>query len=458
MGTHLTIASTRVDKLDAAGNEVFEILTTCTDEGDVGNATGLPDRGIFLLNIFNSRNAQADIFERICSINDLEAYLTDRDAAIAANQSYWRADTTTKTYDAITTAKQAVIIISDRINTLVNEYAAYIGDFKTDPSPETSTYPTADPTYIESLKTVYTTKVEDYETAEEAEDDAKTARDTADTTLTTLRDSLKDWQQAYDKVCGGNLSDEGNEYGLSPYVTIVANAFKDLFNNSGIAQYDTFVSGTGGVKDAMDTFISSVENVQLGCGTIVTWMKRLEITPGIPPLPSDIGRKVLSSAGGNGYLTAYDLDNDYWWVGAQSGDWGVGTGTVTIVSGSTATGSVAAATDSSDGPLADLPALVTSRDDLATTIDTISITDGILATATAALTDATDACQFITDIVDGKATGISAAESNLNTTEATYIEAQAATQVAYDVVTAAYEAVKAVCPDWTPDPPVPAHP
>ena len=79
-----------------------------------------------------------------------------------------------------------------------------------------------------------------------------------------------------------------------------------------------------------------------------------------------------------------------------------------------------------------------------------------------AITHATDGanavCTHVTEITTEKATATSTAESALNTKEATYIEAQAATQVAYDEVVTAYDAVKAVCPDWTPDPPVPAAP
>ncbi len=449
MGTHLTIESYRRDKLDDDGNEVFEVQTICTDEGDVDNATGLPDRGIFLFNIFNSRNAQADIFQRVCSINDLETYLYDRDAAIAANQEYWRDSDLTKTYDDLTTATQAATIISDRVNVLVGEYATYLDEFLADP--EVSTYPTADPTYVESLKTTYTTKVTDFETSLETSDDAETARDTAQTTLTTARDSLTEWQETQDLVCGGNVSEEGNRYGLKTYVTEIANAFKNLYDGSGTSPYDTDAEA---VKGVMDTFISSVESVQMGSAATV----RLTVPLGTAPAATDIGKEVTATDGGSGYLISYDAVKHYWWIGDEDGgDW---TGTA-AVTGGTGSGAISAEVPSGDGPLDDLSTLVTSRDKLGTTLNAI-----IAAGLPTKMVDAIDkeiegadaVCATVTATATGKATAVTTGESDLSTKETTYIEAEAAVQVAYDEVTAAYEAVKAVCPDWSPVPAVPAHP
>ena len=457
MGTHLKVEYTRQVKLDVDGNEVFEIYANCVDEGQVADGTGLPDRGIFLLNIFNSRNALADIFQRVCSINDLETYSDSRDTAIANNQEYWRSYELTKTYESLQVAKQAVTIFGDRINTLVNDYATYINDFATTPPTGDETYPTADPTYVAELKTTYSDKSTAFDAAQETETDAEDDRDAAQATLTEARDSLKEWQETQDLVCGGNLSEEGNRYGLKIYVTEIANAFKNLYDGSGSSPY---APNADDVKAAMDAFIDSVENVQLGSGS--TWMKRLTVVSGVGPVPSDIGRKVQIEGGaaGYGYLTAYDLDNNYWWVGAQSGAWTIGLN-VEIVSGSAAIGELTATSTAPEGPLAGLPALTTSRDDLESTLDVI-VTADLPTRMVDAITHATDGanavCTHVTEITTEKATATSTAESALNTKEATYIEAQAATQVAYDEVVTAYDAVKAVCPDWTPDPPVPAAP
>lgn len=465
MGTHLKVDYTRSVTTNDQGNEIFEILSECSDKGLVDQGTGLNDTGIFLFSIFNSRNAAADVFQRVCTINDLEVYLDDRDAAIAANQEYWRNYTLTRTYTELTTAVSAVRALDDRINALVNDYATYIGQFKTDPSPAPGTYetyPTADPDYVTELKADYATTVEDFETDLAASTAAKTTRDNAVTALSDAQTDLEEWQEAQLKVCGGDINAVAYQVGLSSYVTDIANAFKNLFDNTGAVpppHYDTYVKGTGGVKDVMDTFIASVENVQMGNGPVET--EKLTVTAGTNPVPGDIGRAVTATAGSGtatGYLVAYDIANHFWWVVnvAATGDWN--TGDTVAVTGGTGSGQLDAHAPAPLGPLDGLSLLEDSRDDLGTTIDAISITDGILAKANAASGAATAACVYITDITAEKAIDVTTAETAISTAETAYIEAQAATQAAYAAVTAAYTAVKAVCPDWSPVPPVPAAP
>lgn len=451
MSTHLQMEYTRNVTTDVSGNEVFRILSECVDPGQISNGTGLPDKGVFLYSIFNSRNTNADEFERVCSINDLETYASNRDEAIANNDSYWRSYTLTRDYDKLTTGVQAVTVIADRINVLVNDYASYIGDFKTDPAPEDKAYPTSDPTYVTELKTTYDTKVSDYEDTVAAHDAAETARDDAVDAVSASQDTLSEWQEVQDKVCGGDVSGSGNEFGLSPYVSEVSNAFKNLFDNTGaVPHYDT---NTVDVKNAMDAFIALVEGVQTGSISTV----RLTVQPGSTPISTDIGKAVVATGGGNGRLISYDADNDYWWVGdVDGGDW---TGTVTITAGSPATGTISASVVSAgNGPLDGLPLLEASRDALDNTLDTVRITDGILSTAADALTDATATCAYVTSVTTQKATDVVSAENSLKTKETAYIESISAMQAAYNEVVDAYTAVKNVCPSWSPVPPLPAAP
>ena len=461
MGTHLNVDYTRNATDDGSGNEIFEIVSECTDEGDKTLGTGLNDRGIFLYSIFNTRDATADIFQRVCTLNDLEAYEDDRDTAVGNSQEYWRSHELVRTFTELTTAVSAVRVLDDRINALVNDYGTYINQFKAYPTPDPVTYPTVTPTYETELKAIYETEVEDFETALLASTAAGVARDTTITTLSAANDTLKEWQETQDLVVGGNLSGEGNRYGLKTYVTEIANAFKNLYDGSGASPYATSVEGAGGVKDAMDTYISSVETVEVG--SITT--RKLSVAPGAAPLPTDIGIAVTSDAGGTGTLVSFEIrpgGDDYWWIGNAVGDWGVaGVVVATVAGGSFATGLINANAASDHGPLDGLATLVTSRDNLGTTINTI-IANGLPTKMVEATTHAIDGANavgtHVTDITTAQAAAVTTAETDLNTKEAAYIVAQATTQTAYDDVITAYADVKAVCPAWSPDPPLPAQP
>jgi hypothetical protein len=300
------------------------------------------------------------------------------------------------------------------------------------------------------LKTTYSDKVEAFDTAKEAQDSAEDDRDTAETTLDDARDSLVEWQETQDLVCGGNVSEEGNRYGLKVYVTEIANAFKNLYDGSGVSPYDTNVET---VKNVMDVFIGSVDEVQMGSAATY----RLTVPPGTHPISTDVGRLITTTGGGSGTLISYDTSHNYWWVGNAAGSM---TGTISVTGG-VGQGAISASAAASDGPLDQLSTLENSRDDLGNTIDAIIAADLPTKMDDAinkAIEGANAVCTTVTTTTTAKATAVTTAESDLKSKETAYIEAQAATQAAYDEVMTAYDAVKAVCPDWTPDPPLPAAP
>jgi hypothetical protein len=447
MSSHTQIKETRTVLRDADDNQTYQMRLDCVDEGP------LNDKGVFVFQIFNTRNALADIFQRVAEVVDVETYVDDRDLAVSNGDEYWRTSSHTLTFDDVEVATAAVRTISDRVNTLVNDFVTYQTDFETTPPDhETLNFPTAEPTIINERKEEYEDSVTDYNTAVESGSEAITARDDAQTALDTANTDLLEWQKAQDKVCGGNISGTSNEIGLNSYVTDVANAFKNLYNGSGGGVYAT---NAVAVKAAMNTFIGTVENLELASSNT----KRLTVIPGKAPVPTDIGKKVQIAGGaaGYGYLTAYDLDDNYWWVNNQSGVW-TDALNVEVVSGSGAYGELQAHPTVSDGPLAGLSDLEDSRDDLTDTLATIALPDGILDKADDALADATDTCSYVTGITNTKTTEAAAAAADLKTKEAAAITAQGAIAAAYAAVITAYDAVKEVCPTWSPDPPLPAQP
>ena len=86
-----TISSSRnVVRIDDV--QKFRIVTICTAAGD------LPDAGIFVQQIMDSDDPAEDEFDRVSEIVDLEDYLNDRTAAVAAGDDYWRSNLLVKFY------------------------------------------------------------------------------------------------------------------------------------------------------------------------------------------------------------------------------------------------------------------------------------------------------------------------------------------------------------------------
>lgn len=161
------------------GTQQYRIITICTDRGN------LPDPGVFLMEIGDEGDASSDTFTRIVSIIDFTEYSNDRSAAIAAGASYWRNYAVTKYYDDVDVAVAATTAIQDRLNELATDYTTYEDDFKTGGTPDTFTVPSANATYIASLKAAYDTAYTAYQTAVTNEATAQSDKDEADTELTS---------------------------------------------------------------------------------------------------------------------------------------------------------------------------------------------------------------------------------------------------------------------------------
>jgi len=448
MSTLLELKETRTVLRDSNNDQIYRNVLECTDEGP------LDDTGVFVFQIFNSRNALADIFQRVSEVIDMETYVNDRDEAIANGDEYWRSSTYTLEFDNVDVAVAGVQTVSDRVNTLVNAYVAYQESFETSPD-ETLYFPTTEPTVIESRKTDYTTAVSDYEDAVEAAADDLTAKEDADAVLAAATTALKEWQEEQDAVCGGNTSGEGNRYGVAVYMGEVANGFLGLLDNSGAAP---FSSSASTVETALDTFFDAFDGVKLGGSS---GMRRLTVSYGTQPTASDIGKLVTGTdSGATGYLTAYDNVNGYWWIAGITGSFNT-SDAVSVTTG-TGQGDVDVVSAASNGPLYDSgEALRAAWAAFAGMLNTQATP--LKTTAQDSINSSNDdsapsVCSQTTTIASTKTSDVTTAEADVQSKEAAYITSLGAIQAAYAVVIVAYDAVKVVCPSWSPDPPLPALP
>lgn len=442
MGTYTQLKETRTVLRDTEGDQIYKLELECVDEGP------LDDTGIFVFQIFNTRNPLGDIFQRVAEVVDIETYLNNRDDAVAAGAEYWRNNTHTLEYDDVEVANAAVRTISDRVNTLVTNYTAYKTEFETTPD-ETLNFPTVDDTVIDERKAEYQAAVADYNTAQTAEATALAGRDDAQNDLDAANSNLLEWQVQQDKVCGGNLSEQGNEVGLQPGMDATGNAFLELLDGSGSVTWDT---NSTAFRDAAQTFYNEATKIISGGGT--SDFAKLTVSASEPAVASDIGKEVTDSAN-TGYLTAVstvDSGTQYWWVGEA--DAGL-SGAVTITGGAGA-GTITAKDVTGASPYA---ALLTTLSTALTDMDSALDDAVIYKTPTEdTVADHIDTCNETTTTTSSKQAAANTASDTLKEKEAAYVTAQGATQAAYDTVIEKYDAVKEVCPDWSPDPPLPAQP
>lgn len=418
------------------GTQEFELRVVCTDSGP------LDDKGIFLLKIFSINDATSDIFQRICNVADVETYSNDRDTALANNDEYWRAYELVKVYDDVEVADQAVTIFSDRINALANDYTTYKDDFVAYPTPEGKSYPTTDPSYVDSVKTAYAASVTAFETAQEAEGTAEDARDAATEALAAANTDRSAWETEKDSVCSGAV----------PEFTLAFNAFHDLYDTTSGPSPSNAITFLG----AVEPIASNVEGLILADANTV----RLTFKSG-PFLPFSspyIGLEIIGTiSGAVGRCISMRSSTHEMWVRYTTPAVPFQINDQITIGGTAHTEyEVGALVDDTVGPLA-LDTLAAAYDLFETTKEYADAQDANLPTDVAS-SEASVNCLFLTGVVTTKEAAVATAETALETTEAAYIVAQAATQTAYAVVTAAYDAVKAVCPNWSPDPPVPAHP
>lgn len=443
--THTQIKETRTVLRDANGDQIYRNVLECVNEGP------LDDKGVFVFQIFNTRNALADIFQRVCVVVDVETYVDDRDEAIANGDEYWRGSVYTLEFGDIEVAVAAVRTISDRVNTLVNDFVAYQTSFET-PSPdhETLSFPTAEPTIIEERKADYATAVSEYEATQEIAVDDLTAKADADDALSAAVSDLGEWQAEKDKICG-NLGSGGVEKGLKPEMDDTGKAFLELYDGTEAFSWAT---NTTAFKSAVQSFYDSATEITSG-GSASVFLKCTVSCPALAGA-ADVGKAVYQSATSvTGYLAAVapiDSSTQTWWVSAASGM--NATGVTLDGAGGYSVDTIVDTTGA--GPYAAL--LTTLNGELAKMISALDSAMPYKAYTTAAILDHADACTEVSTAVDSKTLALTAAQSDVTSKEAAYITALGAIQAAYAVVISAYDAVKEVCPSWSPDPPLPAQP
>lgn len=445
MGSHTQLKEIRTVYRDADDVIMYKMEVECIDEGP------LEDTGVFVFQIFNSRNPLGDIFQRVATVTDLEMYDNDRDVAIARGDEYWRNDNHILEFDDVEVATAAVRTLSDRVNTLVNNYTTYKTDFETDPSGETLNFPTSDPTIIDERKAEYEDAVTAFNTAQTNEATALTARDDATTALSDANDTLLGWQEEKDRICGGNESGEGEKVGLKPEMDDVGNAFLETYNGTGSFTWGAS-SNLVAFKDAVDAFYDDATAIIVG-GTPNEFL-RLTVTVSTPAVASDIGKEVTDGTT-PGYLVAISTvssGSQYWWIGDSST---AITGSVTITGGSGA-GTIADKDSSGNNPFDGILDVLKAASTAAGAV--IAAASDYISETPTAITDHVTACNEVTSTTATKLTDVTTAETSLKEKEAAYLTAQGATQAAYDVVLEKYDAVKEVCPTWSPDPPLPAQP
>jgi peptidoglycan hydrolase CwlO-like protein len=133
----------------ASGTTRYEISTACTVRGT------LPDTNIFLLTILTADDPKDDTFSRVCNTADFTEYQTNRDAAVDDADGSWRSSSMTLSYTDVEVANAAWKELSSRINSLVENYDAFLEDFETFDEGEVISYPTADESTKTALKDAY---------------------------------------------------------------------------------------------------------------------------------------------------------------------------------------------------------------------------------------------------------------------------------------------------------------
>lgn len=442
MGTQVQTRETR-GVIFVNGVQTFRVVVQCVDKGP------MPDTHLFLMELVDDDDPQQDVFTRIVQLADLDAlnldpdeagYKPDRSAAIASGKSYWRADAFTKDYTDFDVANAAVAAISDRLNTLVTEFATYDAAFKTSPE-EAKYYPSTDSTTIEALKTTYDDAYTAYEDSETALSSAQTDLTNAGTNLSTATTALADWTAF--------------QASMQTSLTYLTNAQSSL-NNLAVVYGKAFLSET-------DKFIEDYKHYfpRYQERAIELTMDNIAIYTDLTS--ADIGGLVTDAPSGGtsvGTLIAFDNDARTWLITPNTPYVDNEFALVNTVNITTQPGMfwdmaqpAVVIVDTGEGP--NLPALEGSRDRFATARLT-GETDA--STAASGVNEMTLTKNNVSSQVSTKTAEVTAAQKAMTTTQAAYNTAQANLQTAYDNLEAAYDAVKAACSSWSPDEPFPPLP
>jgi len=171
------VSQTRNQLLNSDGDLVYRVISVVTDKGD------LPHQFLFVTTINDNLDPTADTFLRVATPYDLTNLNTDRATAVSEDATVYLSAFVSNDYSDLEIAMQARQEIDGRVNTLVTTWQAYYSSFYT-PTAETLTFPNADESYTQELKTAYS--------------DAKAARVVAEEDLATKTTTLSDAEEDYD--------------------------------------------------------------------------------------------------------------------------------------------------------------------------------------------------------------------------------------------------------------------
>lgn len=417
------------------GVQTFEIFVTCTSKGD------LPHTGIFVYKILDTRNSLSDEFQRVANVADITTYEADRDEANRLHAEYWLSSTVTLTYTEIETANQAVRILGDRVNTLANDWETYQTSFDTHegyPDGQDYAFPTGDVTYIAEVKADYATAVSDYDTAVSELATITTDYDDAVATLAAANSELSAWTAQYNLIHGG-----GGEAGIYPQFSFANSQFSGLVDDG-----DTVVA-------AINSFLTALDLIVLAPSS-GGYLVRLTMNPSeayTSPGPGAIGQTVTSSGGATGVLHYYKDSTKEWWLTKETGTFAAPQ-TVSVPGGGA--GTITDVTRGVDVPYYSIyETLKASRISFIEVLNQAEVASTQIASGVTYCEGVATATQ---STVQDKQAAVSTAQSDVDEKKKTQLDATAAVQAAYTAVIAAYDKVKEVCPDWSPDPPLPAQP
>jgi len=422
------------------GVQTFEIFVTCTGKGD------LPHTGIFVHKILDSRNSLDDEFQRVANVADITTYEADRDEANRLHAEYWLSSTVTLAYTEIEVADQAVRILSDRVNTLATDWETYQASFDTHeeyPGGRDYTFPTGDPTYIEEVKADYVTAVAAYDTA--VTDLATATEDYTDATtaLSSANSELSNWTAQYNLIHGG-----GGEAGIYNQFSFANTKFDGLYDDGS------------NIVSSINTFLSALDQIILApnSGSYLVRLTMNSADAYTSPGPSSIGKTVTSSGGATGVLHYYQDSTKEWWVTNEVGTFSANqTVRVPPEPGSVGAGTIQTVSKFTPVPYYSIyEALKAAKVSFVGILNEAEIASGQIASGLAYCDGVSIATQSI--IQGEKEPARDAAQVEVNEKKKIQLDATAAVNVAYDAVITAYDTVKEVCPDWSPDPPLPAQP
>lgn len=402
------------------GVQTFRIRATCDAKGD------LPDTGIFLMQITNSRDSLEDVFTRIVNVADIETYTNNRDTAIAAGDIYWRSNELEKNYTDIDVAVSAVAAINDRVNSTVSAYSTYTDDFET--ASEDSTFPSTDPSTLDALKTTYSTKYAAYETALADQTEAAAAKTDADNDLTDAEDSLEEWTD-FQTDLQQNLDE----------MTSCKNNFESLVSTSQV-----FVQQADLLTDA---YAAQIDDLRMTARLL-----KLVATGYSSMSQSDIG-KIVTDGTSSGRLMAYNNTTRQWIVVPDNpiGD-NLFNAAAPVTVGGSAAGTLQSASTlwADDEPILEdeEATFSTARDSFESDrVDAVSE----VSEAAEGVTHHQNVVNNLTSIISQKTTARNTARDAVSSAEVALQTANGNLEQAYDELETAYNNVKTVCPTWSPD-------